>query len=461
MSLAATIAACSTAPGRSARAMIRVSGPTVPSLAATLTGSPTRRGCTRGALPLPGENAAGSLPLPVLLAFFHAPHSYTGEDVLELQLPGNPALIDRVLRYLASFPGVRPAQPGEFTARAYFAGRLTLDQAEGVAAAIAAATNEQLAAARELLQGRAGAAYQGWADEASMLLALVEAGIDFTDQEDVRPIEPAALLARLGALRQAIASHLGARAGAEATVAQPLVVLVGRPNAGKSTLFNALLGRRRAVAGPIAGTTRDALVEPLDLSPSAPGAGTVQLADLAGLDDMQSDQPDALAQAAARHTIARADLLLWCDPTSRFDERDLPPTSAEVLRIRTFADRPADPHPRVPQSSFRVQHSALPVCALDGWHLADLKRAIAEHACSSNQAPLAALLPRHRAAMHDAIGAIDLAATLIDTRDTGLRRPEELAQTLRAALDALGELRGRISPDDILGKVFATFCVGK
>jgi tRNA modification GTPase len=436
-----TIAACATPWGHAHRAMVRLSGP-MAMRAAGCHGPSAGRALLRTTISL------GSLRLPVLLAAFPAPHSYTGEDLAELQFAGSPFLVERVLQSLTSLPGVRLAQPGEFTARAYFNGRLTLQQAEGVAAVISAGTREQLDAARDLLAGRTGDSYRALTEELATLLALVEAGIDFTDQEDVVAIDAPTLARRLTTLRDSITRHLGGEQAAESLSTLPRVALVGRPNSGKSTLFNALLGRRRAVASPHAGTTRDVLSETLDLSHDAPGAPSVLLQDLAGLDEHAG--PD---QSAARAALAAADLLLWCDPTGRFDARPLSLPPLPTLRVRTFADQPHPTHPHATRED-------LAVCALDGWRLPMLRRAIADAATVSRGAGIAALLPRHRRALLAARTCIDEALALIQGA-ARIAEPEVVAQSLRLALDELAELSGRITPDDVLGRVFASFCVGK
>ncbi len=537
-SLADTIAAWASPPARAPRALLRISGPGVPDLArALLTPAPSARGAAPARLALPPHT------LPVLAAFSSAPRSYTGEDVLELLIPGNPRLVERVLDHLCAHPGVRRAGPGEFTARAYLHGKLTLDQAEGVAASIAALTREELDAARALRDGRAGDDARAWRDELVAVLALVEAAIDFTDQEDVRPISADALRARVAAVRDAIGTRLGAGTGEHIREGDPLVVLAGAPNAGKSTLFNALLARTRAVAGPAPGTTRDVLVEPLDLARLAPGAGRILLADLAGL-DAGAQGVDALAQQAARDALADADLVLWCDPSGRFDPAAAPPTDAPLLRVRTFADQiateppppssPCGPAPfqapastpslpsgagpfqapsstpslpsgagpfqapastpslpsgagpfQAPSSTpslpsgagpfqapastpslpsgagpFQAPSStpSLSVSALDQRGLPELARSISRTLCGVRAAPLLTLLPRHRAALRDAAVALDHTLALAHERPDSA---EEIAGELRASLDALGELTGRLTPDDVLARVFASFCVGK
>lgn len=468
MPLPDTIVALSTPPGRSLRAMVRVSGSGVRGLMYTrLAPVPGGRGAGRTRLSLDAGRS-----LPVLAAYFPAPGSYTGEDVLEIQFPGGPALAERVIAALTHGRAARPAHPGEFTARAYLAGKLTLDQAEGVAATIAAESAEDLAAARDLRDGGAGGRYTLLAGDLASCLALVEAGIDFTDQEDVAAISPSDLRARLADLAARVGSMLGAQAGFARSEA-PKVALFGPPNAGKSTLFNALLARRRAVTSPHAGTTRDVLSEELDLSSDAPGSSSVELLDLPGLDADAADAVGRLSQRHARKALADADLLLWCDPTGRFEagpEPIIPREDQRLVRVRTFADRPGAP----------ASGEEIAVCALDGWNLSSLRRAIADQAFSHRAAGLAALLPRHRRALQLAAEGLADALELVTPGDAGVSRsgagvsrsgagvspahlshPELIAAALRASLDALDELVGRISPDEILGRIFSSFCIGK
>jgi len=428
--------------------MIRLSGPaTREALAAVLdpTPRPFDAGCSRALL-----RVSAGVWLPILLTTYRAPASYTGEDSAEILLPGNPHLAARVLAAFTALDGVRAATPGEFTARAYLNDKLTLDQAEGVAATIAAQNDEQLRAAGELLSGQAGGVYRAWADELATLLALVEAGIDFTDQEDVVPIAPGVLSERLGVVAGDVESRLGSVRGGESAAALPRVVLVGPPNAGKSTLFNTLLGRVRAVVSPVAGTTRDVLEEPLDLSGELPGAGGVLLMDLAGLDAPGEPSHGAVergAQARAWDAIGAADVLLYCDPSGRFDAAGLP--GVPTIRVRTKADLPG------------AGGGDVAVCALDRWNLPVLRRAIAEHSGASRAAGLAALLPRHRRALAQVRDRLRHAAATVNPGSPRLGDPELTAAAIREALDSLGELVGRISPDDVIGRIFATFCVGK
>lgn len=429
------IAACMTAPGCSARAAIRLSGERVCEVVAeAVSGMPRARGVGGGALLL-----SVTRWLPVLLARYVGPKSYTGEDVLEILLPGSPVLIERALARLVQIAGVRLAQPGEFTLRALRHGRLTLAQAEGVAGVIGAESSEALAAARVMLDGAVGRQAGAWAAEAADLLSLVEAGIDFSDQEDVRAISQTELRARLTALGEGLRAGLTPSATARPREGTPLVALAGAPNAGKSTLVNALLGRTRAVASPEAGTTRDVLMETLTL----PGGQVVQLADAPGVDGTrESNEVDDLGRAAAVAAWQAADVVVWCDPGGKFESLPAVGPRARVVRVRTFADRPG-PH----------AEGVIEVCGLDGWNLAELRRAIASAAWGAASGYSAA--PRHRAALDAAVAAIDQAAA-----STGLG-DEVVAANLREALAALGEVTGETTTDEVLARIFANFCVGK
>lgn len=425
-----TIAAVATGPAQAPLAIIRVSGPDVPRIASDHLGiTRFERACSPATISLAGN------VLPVRALLFPAPNSFTGEHVLEIVLPGNPALCERVIDAI----GAARAGPGEFSARAHLSGRLSLGQAEGVAALIAAETDADLEAARDLLSGARGERYTAWSDRLTNTLALVEAGIDFTDQEDVVAITPDQLRSNLDSLRDEITAELGALAGAESLTHRPRVALVGDPSAGKSTLFNALLARARSVIHDAPGTTRDAIVEPLDLSHVAPGAGTVDLIDLPGLDPPRTpahaDPIGAQAQRLANEIAHNADLRLHCDPTGRFERHWPGPT----LRVRTKADL-----------AERTGPCDVSVCALDGQHMTALRRAIADHAFSgvTRGSP-----PRHRAALARTLTALDRAAEA--------PTDELIAGDLRAALDAIGELTGEVTPDDVIGRVFAAFCVGK
>ncbi|MEO1237372.1 MAG: GTPase, partial [Planctomycetota bacterium] len=305
-----TIVAVSSPPGRSARGLIRLDGPEAFAILDALV--------EFDAQPPPHHVVPARLrdpSIPVLVARFPGPRSYTGSDVAELQLPGHPALLERMVLAAVdgSGGGGRLAEPGEFTFRAYTAGKLDLTRAEGVAATIHAVSDGQLAAAAALRHGELARFAAERVDHVGRLLALVEAGIDFVDQDDVVPIPPPELAAALEEELQHFRGLLERSRSWGAVEALPRVVLVGPPSAGKSTLFNALLGRPRAVTDAAPGTTRDVLEEPLTLSPDG---NEVMLVDLAGLDNAASAL-DRDVQQRVRGAINHADLLLLVGETEQ------------------------------------------------------------------------------------------------------------------------------------------------
>jgi tRNA modification GTPase len=451
--LAAVIVAVASPPGRGLRGIVRVSGGRVFALLEghlDLGGDIGRRGAHRGRL------SVGGLEVACVAIVFPGPGSYTGEDAVELQVPGNPGLLERVVDGLIESGGgrgidVRRAEAGEFTARAFLNGKMGLTEAEGVAAIVAAQSDAQLRAGRMLAAGRLGRLARSMADELAGALALVEAGIDFTDQEDVVAIEPRALHERLTAQRTDLGEQLERAVGSEHLDALPRVVLTGAPNAGKSTLFNALLRRPRAVVSAIAGTTRDVLAEPLAID-TAHGPAEVMLTDLAGA-DARDDALVRAMQAAAGRAIEQADLVLHCAPVGEPAPQGV---ARHVLIVRTKADLGG---PRDAAAGLAV--SAVTGDGLDGLR-AEIARRLADRAVSL-AADALALQPRHEAALRSAHDHLAEAAALLEPAlgQRHLPHPEVVAAAMRAGLDELGRLAGDVTPDDVLERIFATFCVGK
>ena len=450
METTTVILAVASPPGRSLRGIVRASGAACFDLLSPSLQCPTRdRGVSPARLQVSGLDVA------CLLLMFPGPRSYTGEDSAEIQLPGNPALLERVIEVLLHSGRVRGiharrAEAGEFSSRAFLNGRMSLTEAEGVAATIAARSDAQLRAARLLAGGRLGALARELADSIAGTLALVEAGIDFSDQEDVVAITPRVLVQRLLPPRDHVGAVLDRSVGSEQLDAIPRVVLTGAPNAGKSTLFNALLGHTRAVVSDVPGTTRDVLTEPLAID-TPHGKAEVMLVDLAGNAAVESTLDEHM-QSVAGQAIAGADLVLRCVPAPAPHDTPAVARLNEIL-VRTkcdLADAPGD----------------VGVCAITGRGLDRLRDILAGHLADrtvSLAADALALRPRHEAALHSARrnlqDAIDLVEPSGSTRT--LPQPELVAASLRLALDDLAALAGDISPDDVLGRVFSTFCVGK
>jgi tRNA modification GTPase len=429
-----TIAAISSAVGPAARMVVRISGPESSSLAERLGASNAGSGVVRATLALAG------LSFPAWVYRFIAPRSYTGQDLLELHLPGNVLLARMVLDWLLA-QGVRSAEPGEFTARAYFNGKLDLAQAEGVAAAIAAQSGQHLAAARQLMAGELSRRLEPIMAALADALALVEADIDFSE-EDIQLLSRAEIGRRMAAILRQLQALLADSARFEKLSHEPTIVLAGRPNAGKTTLANALAGQARGLVSPRAGTTRDALSVEVVLH-----RGIVRLIDIAGLEDEahQHEIPRQMQQRA-RRAIAEADVLV-------------------LLREASDA-RPAFALPRQPQltviskidlpGAIAPPEGHLGVSAITGAGMEALRNALDNLAFGSDLPGAAlALTARHLQAIDEA------AAALRRGLNEPAAAPEILAAELRCALDALGQILGIVTPDDILGKIFATFCIGK
>ncbi len=481
-----TIVAVSSAPGRAARGILRFSGPGVLEVVGKMVVGGLGGLVAREALGVRiwiGQRqeqdtglvgirpvAPGRLAVSALLTFYAGPASFTGQDVAEVLLPGNPGLLDRVLQK-AIASGARLAEPGEFTYRAFQTGKIDLTQAEGIAGMIGATNDAQLEASRVLTSGALGQTAKALVEKMVTYLSLVEAGIDFTDQEDVVPIAPRRLWEGLEGVRLELEELLrNSRAWGQVD-APARVVLVGMPSAGKSTLFNRLLGRSRSVISPTAGTTRDVIEEPMTLVLSTGQPVQVMLVDIAGLDD-PAGWIDRQAQAAASRAIAGADLvLLLHDPTQAGGMQpgaERLPAGVPWVGVTTKADVAQTPRKGGDRSAGEQESrgEALCVSAQTGEGIEALKALLAvrlaDRAVSLTGQALV-LQPRHEACLRGALASLEQALERLegDREARQLRRPELIAQGLRTCLDRLGELGGVMTPDDVLGKVFSTFCIGK
>lgn len=389
-----------------------------------------------------------SLAVQAWIYLFAAPHSYSGEDVVEIHIPGNPLLARMLLQALVE-RGARHAEPGEFTARAYFNGRMDLAQAEGVAATIAAHSQRELHAARQLRSGELARRLRPILDLLADSLALVEVGLDFSE-EDVSFLSHAELLDRVARASHALQQLLVDSARFEALSHEPVIVLVGRPNAGKSTLLNALAGEQRAVVSPHAGTTRDAIWSHARLQ-----RGTVRMIDIAGIDDGAADEISLKMQQAARRTIESADVVVMVKDVTD----PLPAPRIEVpvdLRVLAKVDLPRGEKSfsAVPEEEAQP---AIPVSALTGENMDLLRDRLDSIAFGQAVAGTTlALNARHVEAITEACRSIERARAAV-----GNAGPEVVALELREALDCLGQILGSVTPDDVLGRIFGAFCIGK
>ena len=428
-----TIFATATARGKAGLAAIRISGPRAWAAAEAL--GPPLPPARIAALRRLATPAGEALDQAVIL-LFAAGASFTGEAMAELHLHGSPATVAAVLRTLGAIDGLRPAEPGEFTRRALENERLDLPQVEGLADLIEAETEAQRRQALRVLSGALGAKAEGWRAKLIRAAALLEASIDFADEDvpaDVTPEVLALLDALLGELR---AEAEGAKA-AERIRDGFEVAIVGAPNAGKSTLLNALAGREAAITSEVAGTTRDVIEVRMDL------AGLpVTILDTAGLRET-FDRVEVIGVERARARARAADLrifLLGGEGASL----GLVPEPGDI-EVQGKADLGAP-------------ESGLGVSGRTGLGVAELVARITSALEPRAARAVTATRERHRQAILAAIGAMESAANEVRS---GAGRAEIAAEELRAALRALDALVGRVDVEHLLDEIFASFCIGK
>lgn len=419
--------------GRAAVGVMRISGPGTGALLAALAGPlPEARRASLRTLRHAGEALDRALVL-----WCPGPASYTGEDLAELHLHGGPAVIAAVGEALVAL-GARPAEPGEFTRRAFLHGRLDLTEAEGIADLIAAETEAQRRQALRQASGALAARVEGWADRLAALLARAEAFLEF-EEEDLPTDLDSRVAEEVAALRAEMAAELAAAPRAERLREGVAVAILGPPNAGKSSLLNALAGREAAIVSARAGTTRDVIEVRLVL------AGVpVTLADTAGL----RETADEIEAEGVRRALARAeaaDLRLLVVPAGEApDAATAGLVGPDALRVASKADLGG----AAPPGAFAVS-----VVTGEGMEAlrAALEREVAARAGLAAAAGLTR--PRHRAAVGEAVAALG--------RHREAPLPELRAEALREALAALGRLTGRFGVEEILDRIFAEFCIGK
>ncbi|WP_158927842.1 tRNA uridine-5-carboxymethylaminomethyl(34) synthesis GTPase MnmE [Acidisphaera sp. S103] len=414
---------------RAAIAVIRLSGPATGAVVAALCG---------GSLPAPRHaslrrlrDPSGAMLDHALVLWMPGPGTYTGEDCAELHVHGGRAVIDGVAAALTN-AGLRPAEPGEFTRRAFLNGRMDLVEAEAVHDLVAAETEAQRKQALRQLEGELGALYQDWADRLRGILAYQEALIDFPD-EDLPPEVEDQLVTTLHVVRTEIGTHLNDAGRGEKLREGLFFAITGAPNVGKSTLINALAERDVAIVSEFPGTTRDVLETRVVL-----GGVPVTLVDTAGL----RETTDSIEAEGVRRAIARAE---DADLVLTVVEAGSPPgDTAASLLIANKADL------GLPGPDGALRISAKTGLGMDALRtrLAEAARKMTE---SSGPPPLTRF--RHRAALLEAADHLDAAEHA--------ELPELRGEDLRLAMRALGRITGHVSVEDILDTVFSKFCIGK
>lgn len=436
-----TIVAVASPPGSAPRGIIRISGSDTPAILARYfqpVSEPwqRRRFLQMGALTIPGVHS----PLPADLYFSPSPHSYTGQDTGELHLVSCPPLMEAVVSALLR-AGARPAGPGEFTLRAFLSGKRDLTQAEAVVAVIEAGSEEQLRDALGQLAGGIARPLQVLRSDLLDLLADVEAGLDFVT-EDIEFVGKPDILLRLSRGLARIMNVLKQLEGRSVSDRPMRVVLVGEPNAGKSSLFNALCGSQAAIVSPMAGTTRDYITRAIRI-----GETKVELIDTAGWQEAEG-MIEGQAQQLGREQAAKADLLLWCIPADARVEVPEEYHGVPVVPIETKADL---------SKSGSLGKGWQRTSVVRGEGIAELKTFLAARAMELSRPPLAPSLSRCRHHIEAALGHLRKAHSVVLFDEPA----ELLALELRLGLDHLGETVGAVYTEDLLDRIFSRFCIGK
>jgi tRNA modification GTPase len=424
-----TIFALGSAYGKAGVSVFRISGPGAEDILRKLA---------RGKKFKPREMAfakiyskGGELIDSAMAAFFKAPHSYTGEDTAELFTHGSTAVIDAMYKALGEFKGARIAEPGEFTKRAFLNGKLDLAQVEAVADLIDAQTEAQRRQALRGLDGESSRLYEKWRGELVQILAYAEAAIDFS--EDEMPTRVVAENeARLKNLAAQIKAHLKGAAAARMLCGGIDVAIVGKPNAGKSSLFNKILGMNRAIVSPKAGTTRDVIEASLDI-----GGFKINLMDTAGLSEKTADAIEKKGIAKARKTAKAADIKILVIDSAR-DNTD----GADIVAFNK-ADRKKAPA------------GMLAVSAKTGQGVDRLLELLAAKIKEkAGAAPDTALShERHKKALENCTAYLDEALKE--------PQPDLKAEALRAATNELASITGAVYFNELLDEIFSRFCLGK
>lgn len=433
-----TIYAPASAPGKAGVAVIRVSGPHARQSLQSLTRK----------MPPPRHAVLTSLIHPrtqdlidrALVLFFQAPASFTGEDVAEYHIHGSRAVMQALLEALSAQPHHRMAGPGEFTRRAFENGKLDLTETEALADLINAETQTQKAQALKQMEGALSRLYEGWAANLKTMLAHIEADIEFPDEDMPQGILPG-LLPQIENLAAEVASHLNDNRRGERLRDGVRIAILGAPNAGKSSLLNALAQRDVAIVSSIAGTTRDVIEAHLDL-----GGYPAIICDTAGLRDSGDEiENEGMRRAALRAAEADLKILLFDAANGHADEATMLHDDGQALHVWNKADLAA---PDFAQDGFLM--SVKTGEGLDAL-IHHLTQAVADLIGASETPSITR--GRHREALNECLAAL--------TRAACADLPELVAEDLRIAIRFLGRITGRVDVEDLLDVIFRDFCIGK
>src|SRR4051812_8491517 len=443
-----TIFALSSGRPPSAIAVVRVSGVEAGTTLTALAGKkPAPRIATRALLQDVGQRPIDD----AVVLWFPGPASATGEDVAEFHVHGGRAVLAALFAALSGFDNVRPAEPGEFTRRGFENGKLDLTEAEGLDDLIHADTDRQRRQALRQLKGVLGDKARDWRAEIIEASALIEAGIDFSDEGDVPAELIAPALAKIKALLAEIEGVLAAEGRSERLHDGLVVAIAGPPNVGKSTLINQLARRDVAIVSPYAGTTRDIIEVQLDLD-----GYPVTVIDTAGIrESMDPVEQEGVRRARAR--VSEADLVLWMsDPEHETEPDD---TEAPVWRVRNKIDLVERGATATPVGVFpsETRASSFDISASRGDGIGELLAGIAAFAQDALGSDEGALITRER----QRALLVDTAAALHRSIESMKKGEELAAEDLRSASFSLGRLLGRVDVEHILDVIFSQFCIGK
>ena len=449
-----TIVAQATPPGRGGVGILRVSGPLASTVAEAVLGKVP---AVRRADYLPFRDSQGQTLDQGIALLFKAPHSFTGEDVLELQGHGGPVVMDMLLRRILEIPGLRTARPGEFSERAFLNDKLDLAQAEAIADLIEATSEQAARSALHSLQGEFSQRITALVEQLTRLRIYVEAAIDFPDEE-IDFLSDGKVAGDLYAIIDSLQRvQQEARQGALLREGMK-VVIAGRPNAGKSSLLNALAGRESAIVTEIAGTTRDVLREHIHID-----GMPLHIIDTAGLRDTD-DAVERIGIERAWAEIVKADRMLFMvdgtttaatDPAAIWpDFIDRLPAGMGLTVVRNKADLTGEPLTTTDEEG----HPVFRISAKTGVGLDELRQHLKQ--CMGFQGNVEGgfmARRRHLEAISHADTHLQLAKEQLEVYAAG----ELVAEELRLAQEHLSEITGAFSSDDLLGRIFSSFCIGK